>query len=110
SSDAVERQSSRPNFVGLLSTWSGGQKISQFHFSSDTPVFLMHAEDDTTAKVEFAREVGAAAKAAGAPVHAEYVPTGGHDAFGSLRGKYGDWPGRFVSWLQDLKLQSDANQ
>jgi endo-1,4-beta-xylanase len=100
SPDAIERQSSRPNFAGLLSSWPGGQKITSFKLSKETPLFLLHAEDDKSAPVEFAREIEAAAKQESTPMHAEYFPTGGHDAFGNLRGPYGEWPQRFLTWLE----------
>jgi acetyl esterase/lipase len=109
SPDAIERQSSRPNFAGLLSAWPGGQKISDFHFTKDTPIFLLHAEDDKSAPVAFAHEIEAAAKQAGAPVHAEYFPTGGHDAFGSLRGPHGNWSPRFLNWLETQKLLNSTS-
>ena len=100
--DPIERQSCRPNFAGLLSTWAGGQKIDDFHFAKTTPVFLMHAEDDTTAPVAFARSVEDALKAGDVPVHAEYIAKGGHDAFGYMHGANGSWTERFVTWLGEI--------
>jgi acetyl esterase/lipase len=100
SADVIERQSSRPNFIVLLSAWTGNQKISDFHFAKETPVYLLHAEDDGTAKVESAREIEAAAKQAGAPVDAQYFPTGGHTAFAPIRKEVGDWRPGFLTWLE----------
>jgi len=72
STDAIERESSRPDFAGLFSAWPGSQKIAGFHFSKETPpVYLAHTEDDTTAKVAFARSLEAGMKKAGVSVKAD---------------------------------------
>ncbi|MDQ3814672.1 MAG: S9 family peptidase, partial [Armatimonadota bacterium] len=105
--DPIERHSSRPDFAGLLCPWPGGQKITDFHFSKDTPpVFLAHAEDDTTAPVTFARQIEAALKKVDVPVHAEYFAEGGHGAFSPSGGRHGDWPERLLPWLTEQKLFS----
>jgi endo-1,4-beta-xylanase len=105
SADAIERESSRPDFAGLFAAWPGSQKIGAFHFSKKTPpVFLAHTEDDTTAKVTFAREIEAELKRAGAQVNAEYFPADGHTAFTIGGGAHGDWPQRFLPWLTAMKV------
>lgn len=105
SSDAIERESSRPDFAGLFSAWPGSQKITDFHFSKKTPpIYIAHTEDDTTAKVVFPRSIEAEIKKAGTPVHAEYFDTGGHTAFTIGGGPHGDWPQRFLPWLIEMKL------
>jgi len=61
SADAIERQSSRPDFAGLFSAWIGSQKVADFHSSKKTPpIYIAHTEDDTTAKVAFTRDLEAA--------------------------------------------------
>ena len=105
STDAIERQSSRPDFAGLFSAWPGNQKLTAFHFSKKTPpVYIAHTEDDTTARVEFARGIEAELKKADAPVQAEYFPKGGHTAFTIGAGEHGDWPQRFLPWLTEIKM------
>ena len=82
STDAIERESSRPDFAGLFAAWPGSQKITDFRFSKKTPpIYIAHTEDDTTAKIAFARGIDAELRKADVPVKAEYFGTGGHTAF-----------------------------
>ena len=47
SADAIERESSRPDFAIGLATWHWRQKESPFKFREDSPpVFLVHATND----------------------------------------------------------------
>jgi endo-1,4-beta-xylanase len=102
--DLIERQSSRPNFALLLSSSAHDQKIDDFRFSPAAPIFLLHAEDDQTAKVEFARSIETEAKKSGVPIYAKYSPTGGHDSFASLQGPHSSWITPFLQWLETQKL------
>jgi endo-1,4-beta-xylanase len=107
STDPIERQSSRPNFAGLFSAWPAGQKASDFKISKTTPpIYLAHTEDDTTAKIVFAREIEAELQQAGVPVKTDYFDKGGHEAFTIGRGLHGDWPKRFLPWLEERGLLS----
>ena len=105
SADAIERQSSRPDFAGLFSAWPGEQKITDFKFSKKTPpVYIAHTEDDPVAKIGFAREIEAKLKHLGVAREAEYFDAGGHEAFSIGRGQHGDWPARFIPWLEKESL------
>jgi len=110
SPDAIERQSSRPDFAGLFAAWPDSQKITSFRFSKATPpVFLAHAADDTTAPVSFARQIEAELKKAEVPVHAEFFDDGGHGAFSPSGGRHRDWPERLLAWLKELGLLREAS-
>jgi endo-1,4-beta-xylanase len=103
--DRVTQQSSRPDFVGLLSPWPNGKTIDAYPVPADAPpAFIGNAEDDRTAPVTFARAVGAAWKNAGAKVEMDIVPTGGHGAFELDSGSAKDWPEKFTPWLKDIGI------
>lgn len=110
STDAIERQSSRPDFAGLFSAWPGQQQISDFKFSKKTPpVYLAHTKDDPVAKIAFAREIEVSLKHVGVPLNADYFDQGGHEAFTIARGRHGDWPARFIPWLEKERLLAPLN-
>jgi acetyl esterase/lipase len=104
-SDPVEKQSSRPDFVGLMSPWPNAKTIDAYPIPKDAPpAFIGNAEDDRTAPVAFARAIGDAYKTAGARVEMDIVPTGGHGAFEIGAGAAKDWPEKFTPWLKDIGI------
>jgi len=104
SPDPIARESSRPDFIGLCSSWAGGQKITSFKIDrSAPPAYLLHARDDDGAKFSFAEEIEAAWKQAGVPVHLEAYDTGGHMAFNFPASRTADWPEKFLTWLETVK-------
>lgn len=105
SSDAVERSSSRPDFMAVLCPWASGDASSPFQFSSDTPpIYQCHAEDDTRSPIALARAIQQQLQALGTLV--EVYASGGHDAFfvsdADAPGR--DWPDAYLSWLQTHQL------
>lgn len=104
STDPVERQSSRPDFVIMLSPWPAKRSSADYPISTSAPpAFIASAEDDKTAPAGFARAIGDAYRDAGVPVHLWVVPTGGHGAFTiNAPGEGGAWIARFLPWLASL--------
>lgn len=101
SNDPIERQSSRPDFIGLFCYWGGteGAKID-----SNVPVaFIAHAKDDHTAPYAGSEKLVSAWKGANVPVHFESYETGDHMGF-NFPPKNADWPGKFLVWLEQQKL------
>jgi acetyl esterase/lipase len=106
-SDPVERFSSRPAFVGSMSTWAFYKPESPFTFPSDVPpTFFCHAENDTTAPIALARTVEGQIRAKGAATKLDIYATGGHSAChpGDMSMPGRDWPNKFWPWLQTLML------
>ena len=105
--DLIERESSRPNFVVLLSPWPSKRTAADYPISPDAPpAFIGSALDDKTAPVGFARDVSAAFEAAGVQHQLWVVPTGGHGAFTiNAPGEGGQWIGRLWPWLQVIGIR-----
>lgn len=99
--DDVDKQSDRPDFIVLLSPWPNAHDVSAFPVTADTPPALIcTALDDKTASPVFAIELAAGHAKAGRPVDIWVVETGGHGAF--TIGGTGDganWPGRVWKWM-----------
>ena len=97
--DPVERWSSRPDFMIVLTSWHYGENVSPFTFPSDLPpVFLRHARNDSSFKL--AEHIVAQLQEAKAPLDYRFVDKGGHGAFELFPGNpHADWPDDFVSWL-----------
>ncbi|QDU46755.1 Acetylxylan esterase precursor [Symmachiella dynata] len=128
--DPVERQSCRPDFVGLgyplvslRNELTGGryqktafgenptpQQIRQYsnelHVSKNTPPsFLVHTEDDTAVPVKNTHQFAAACKDAGVPCTTFVREKGGHGYGIKDRGNpINQWPTAFVEWLQERGL------
>ncbi len=102
--DPVERQSSRPDFVVLLSPWPAKRTIADYPIPPGAPpAFIGSAEDDKTAPADFARAIGRAYQDAGAAHHLWIVPTGGHGAFTiDAPGEGGKWIDRLLPWVAGL--------
>lgn len=105
SPDPIERQNSRPDFLGLCCTWPYNQEPDDFKITADAPpAYFVHARDDTTAPLGFAEAVSAAWQRAGAVTHLEIYATGGHSAFGMPNETATDWPGKFLRWMESLPV------
>ena len=106
SADPVERESSRPDFVALLSPWPHKHKAADYPVPKGAPpAFIGSALDDHTAPVNFARAVAANFEKAGATVHLSVVDHGGHGAYTiGAADDGGTWPARFLPWLEKLGL------
>jgi endo-1,4-beta-xylanase len=106
-SDPVERQSSRPDFVVLLSPWPHGHTVETYPIPKDAPpAFIGTARDDKTASPTFAEGLAANFKKAGVPVDLMIVDTGGHGAYTiGNPGPGGKWVGRFWPWLATIGIR-----
>jgi acetyl esterase/lipase len=103
SGDPVERVSSRPDFMAVMCAWADGESTSPFSFTSTTPpIYLCHAEDDTSAPIALAQAIEQQLQAAGTLEHLEVYATGGHDAFnvGVPMAPGRDWPDKYLPWLR----------
>jgi acetyl esterase/lipase len=101
--DPVERLSSRPTFIAPMCSWAYGSSTSPFTFLASTPpVFMCHAQDDTTAPIAMAIAVESQLEALHVLVHLEVYPTGGHNAFnvGVATAPGRDWPDKLMPWLR----------
>jgi len=105
--DPVERQSSRPDFVVLLSPWPDGNPLSLYPIAKDAPpAFIGTASDDKTAPPAFAAGIADAYRAVGAQVEFMRVDSGGHGAFTiDAPGPGGKWIDRFWPWLATIGIQ-----
>jgi acetyl esterase/lipase len=103
STDPIEQQSSRPAFIGSMSTWAFGSAVSPFTFPADVPpAFFCHAQDDSTAPIALAKAVEAQIKAKGAATMLDFYDTGGHSTChpGDLTMAGHDWPNKLWPWVQ----------
>lgn len=111
--DPVERESSRPDFVALLSPWPSrpARTMASYPIGPKAPpAFIASAEDDRTAPVSFARSIADAYQSAGVDHHLWVTKTGGHGAFTiGGPGEGGKWVDRFWPWLQQVGV-FDARQ
>jgi dienelactone hydrolase len=102
-SDPIEKQSSRPAFIGSMSTWSFGATVSPFTFPANVPpAFFCHAQDDTTAPIALPKAIEAQIKGKGAATLLDFYATGGHSTChpGDLTMAGHDWPNKFWPWVQ----------
>ena len=112
SSDNIDRQSCRPDFVVLLSPWPNKHPIGDFPVGEHAPpAFIGSAKDDKTAPSSFAQGIADAYKKAGAKAHLDIVESGGHGAFTiNAPGEGGKWVGRFWPWLAEIGIRkANAN-
>lgn len=101
-SDPVERESSRPNIVGLLCPWPWRYDIKAYPVSENAPpAFIASAKDDTVAPTTFAQAIASAYKSRGVQHKLWLVNRGGHGAFSGDRkgGEGAEWEAHFWSWL-----------
>ena len=108
--DWVERQSSRPDFVAVFSSWNFGRTDSPFQFRSDTPpVFLRHAKDERC--FPLAERIVVQLHDAGVPAEVLFLERGGHGAFDQSPDALGaDWPKDLMAWLQRKNLLAADTQ
>jgi acetyl esterase/lipase len=102
--DPIEQQSSRPAFVGSMSTWAFYRPESPFTFPDGLPpVYFCHAEDDTIAPIALARTVDMQVRAKGARTQLDIYETGGHSTChpGDQSAAGHDWPDKFWPWVQN---------
>ena len=102
--DPIERQSCRPDYVGMLCPWPGGRPITDFPLPADPPpAFIASAKDDTTAPTRFAESIDSSWKKTGVPSNLWIIETGGHRAFSyDSTGEGSHWRDHFMKWLPTL--------
>ncbi|WP_414663411.1 alpha/beta hydrolase [Horticoccus sp. 23ND18S-11] len=99
----VDRQSCRPDFIGLLCPWPNRQSVADFPVTRETPpAFVCSARDDQVAPAAFAESIAAAYATAGVNCRLWLIAKGGHTAFklGTNRGEGSHWPEHFSAWLK----------
>lgn len=103
--DQIERESSRPDFVVLLSPWPSKRTIADYPIQQNAPpAFIASAKDDKTAPATFAGAIAESYQKAGAKASLWIVESGGHGAFTiDVPGEGGKWIDRFEPWLRELK-------
>lgn len=111
--DPVERESSRPDFVGLIYPYQIPENIEELTRSDAPPAFLVHASDDPISPENSVRYCQAALRH-GVPVEARIYASGGH-GFGVNRAqapRAAAWDREFIEWLKELKFlpQSGNNK
>ncbi|MDR1720711.1 MAG: alpha/beta hydrolase [Dysgonamonadaceae bacterium] len=104
SDDPIENESSRPDFMGVLTSWNFGSNTSSFSFRSDMPpLFLRHAKDDSgyPLALEILRQI----ENRNVSKDVLILDKGGHGAFELSPSNPGfGWPGDFVRWLRTIGL------
>lgn len=101
SNDPVERASSRPDFVVLLTSWNFLSQEYPFEFRPDLPPFFVrHARDDNS--FQLAEHIVVRLQESNTPVNVLFLEKGGHGAFEIKDTNTGyTWPADFVKWLQE---------
>jgi acetyl esterase/lipase len=130
--DAVERQSSRPDFAvlmypvvsmrdgiahggsrnRLLGEHPDASQIDRFsgelHITEKTPpLFLVHARDDKAVIPKNSELFAEAAKRAGVPCELTLINTGGHGfGLGKPGSEASQWPAKCEAWLRERGILS----
>jgi acetyl esterase/lipase len=105
SPDPIERESCRPDFVGMLCPWPDKQSVSDFPIKKeDPPAFACSARDDVVAPTAFAAGIVDAYHRVGARARLWTVAEGGHRAFDRVSGEGSKWPDHFIGWLKELRM------
>jgi acetyl esterase/lipase len=102
--DAVEKESSRPDFVGLFATFGGIDPKALKAGHQLPPAFVNHAKDDTTVAFAGSEKIAAVWTKAGRPVQLELYDKGGHIGFNWPNKHSRVWPDMFLTWLGEQKL------
>ena len=126
--DAVARESSRPDFSILIypvismdvGVHRGSKKnlmgetpaaglpeyfSTQKHVKASTPpAFLAHAIDDKVVDIENSRMFYAAQQKAGLPTRLVELPSGGHGLNGYKGPSWDKWQAESLLWLKELKV------
>jgi endo-1,4-beta-xylanase len=113
--DPVERESSLPNFVAMLSPWPNSKPITAYPVppKPDTvPIaFIASAQDDKTAPFTFAKSIEQNWKDANTHVEFLETPTGGHASFEiSSKDEGSKWPEKFLPWLEKEAMWKDPSK
>ncbi len=66
------------------------------------PFFIAHARDDTVVPVDNSRLFAEALQKTGVPVELHLYETGGHGFSLGVNAETGQWPARFLAWLDAL--------
>ncbi|MEN6625781.1 MAG: alpha/beta hydrolase [Candidatus Sumerlaeia bacterium] len=106
--DAVERASSRPDYVLLMCPWPNGKTVGDYPIGKNAPpVFIAHARDDEAAPVEFAMGLDEELKRLGVKERTFVVDKGGHTAFhwGDVQGEGVKWPGLVFEWFKEIGIE-----
>lgn len=101
-SDPVEKESSRPAFAAVFSSWNFLSQDLPFTFGPGTPPFFVrHARDDNSFLL--AQRIVKALQDNGTSVDVSFLDKGGHGAFEISENNTGkDWPADFLKWLNIL--------
>ena len=126
--DAISRESSRPDFSILIypvismeaGVHRGSKKnlmgetpaaglpdyfSSQKHVTAATPpAFLAHALDDKVVPIENSRMFYEAQKKAGLPTRLVELPNGGHGLNGYKGSSWDKWQAESLLWLKEIKV------
>jgi acetyl esterase/lipase len=102
--DAVEKISSRPDFVVLFCTYGKLQDKALKEGHVLPPAFVNHAKDDTTVPFAASEKIAALWTKAGRPVQLELYDKGGHIGFNWPNEQSKIWPDKFLAWLGEQKL------
>jgi acetyl esterase/lipase len=106
SDDPIQRQSCRPDFVVLLSTWPNRQTtLDSFPLNAQSPpAFMAIAQDDRTAPPAFTALIKSKLDELKVPIKLHEVPTGGHGAFHiGERNVDTTWVPSFIEWMKANK-------
>ena len=128
STDAIARESSRPDFSILIypviSMYVGVHRGSKKNLMGETPAadlpeyfstqkhvkagtppaFLAHALDDKVVDIENSRMFFAAQQKAGLPTRLVELPNGGHGLNGYKGPSWDKWQAEALVWLKEIKV------
>jgi acetyl esterase/lipase len=105
--DLVDRQSCRPDFIGLFACASTSDTLAAL--SPDLPpAFINHCRDDSVAPYAISEQVAAAWTQAGKPVHLDLYDKGNHAGFNFDGNPIPEWRGKFLAWLREQKMLDAA--
>jgi acetyl esterase/lipase len=105
--DPIEKESSRPDFQGLIYPGKSGTFTVE---AGMPPAFIAFGQKDRLDIARGMAEVYLKYQAAGVPAEMHIYSNAGH-GFGyrpDAKGGAGDWPLRFREWLVDSKLLDEA--
>lgn len=111
--DAIERESSRPDFAVGLGTWHWRKPENPFRFQQNSPpIYLVHATTDKP--VDIATNIVADLRALGVPAKLDLFEEGGHGVGNLIPARVKNnfpptkWPQILIAWFAELSKQSKA--
>jgi acetyl esterase/lipase len=109
STDPVEKQSCRPDYIVLLSPWPDGQTLAAYPIGKHMPpAFIGSAKDDKTAPTAFAQGIEDTCQNMNVNAEMILLETGGHDAIEpTATGPGSKWQDRFWPWLVSIGMAND---